>query len=118
MALVASLVHVTDMHLFVDSAGNECSPDEARGLIRALHGRGQKGLERHNNVSWASLQRRLPEIVADERHAVGEGQPVLVVQTGDVEAYGIRNAATAFPGFTALQGDLWREVHRAGATAC
>lgn len=116
--LIGTVVHVTDLHLFLNSEGRECHPDSARTLIRALHARGQKGLERHNNEAWAALRVRLPEIVAAERRRLGEDRPLLVVQTGDIEAYGGQAGPVPFPGYTAVQGSLWDELRRAGATAC
>jgi Calcineurin-like phosphoesterase len=116
--LVAVVVHVTDLHLFLDEHGNQIPARDAGRVISSLRSLGVSGLERHDSSLWIALQTRLPQIVLSERSSAGENVPIVVLQTGDVEAYGMGGAPSPFAGFKAWKHDLWPALRAAGADRC
>lgn len=129
--LVASIVHLTDLHLFVDENGEQADLGEinrsvklfwaSTKVIRLKAYRDQiQGFALHNNEAWDHLQTQLPEIIRQEREEAGDAVPIIVAQTGDVETFGRRMTAPpgteAFPGFKYLRDALWPASREAGAT--
>lgn len=126
--LLATIIHVTDLHLFVRSDGSQREPHE-RGtaiqlLERAMQHVGAGGLLSGFDVAspaaLAALEELLPLLVADavaERERMGGNAPVVVVQTGDVEAFG-GLSDEPYAGFAYLQGRLWPRLRDEGADRC
>jgi len=126
---VASIIHLTDFHLCIEPDGNERSPVEhgqiVRLCVRAARNSGLPGplrsivagLHAHNREAWNKLRVDLPDLVEQR---VRDGAVVIVVQSGDVEAYGARlktpDSAEWFPGFDYLDDELWPELRARGAT--
>lgn len=121
---VASVVHLTDMHLYLDVNGRVYRPvdraAETEFLLRVAHLTDSiwwrnlfVGISEHNPKALRRLKTRLPEILAEERQEavrvhgddLGRQLPIVVVQTGDVEAYGARvlpGGMYRFPGWDHL----------------
>ena len=115
---IATLVHLTDLHLFVDDQGvtrDVSSQRWARRLRRALATSSSqdrrhrltkllsavpvlgKGVDSADETLWCTLMATLQQLVSDEP------APVAVVQTGDVEAFGSGwDGQSAYPGFAAV----------------
>jgi 3',5'-cyclic AMP phosphodiesterase CpdA len=108
MTVVARVIHLTDWHLFVEANGFERDPAEytaATVILRPFFKKvGFGGLDHHAPLTLLALERTLPMLC-------GQGPQAIVVQTGDVEAFGARidaSGATSFPGFDYLQSMLAR----------
>jgi len=130
---VLSIVHITDLHLFVDEAGDARPPSEQATSVRFFVASAKKsgaqfikdqvsGFSLPNFKAWNKLRQRIPDIVKDERKALGPNVPLLVLQTGDVETFGRSDLRAArgedpFPGFKYLRTVLWPNIKSAGATA-
>lgn len=115
---VASIIHVTDLHLYLDNEGNMRRPSQrALGdrILRAIlapvpalaH-----GLDIADGAAWTQLRRRLGTIVRVE---TGLGARCVIVQTGDVEAFGMSTGGY-FTGWSDLHERLWPELAALGAT--
>ncbi len=134
--LIASIFHVTDLHLFIDEAGNARPIAEqhatVRFMLRSAKASGLQwlrdqvaGFSLPNMTAWLSLVQRLPQLVRDERQhtrTLGQHVPILVLQTGDVETFGFsesraRGGRNPFPGFSYLHSVLWPAVMKQGADA-
>lgn len=104
---VARIVHLTDLHLFVDDLGNPRSTYEempyrrlirffARLLGRSLAGI-ENGLNHHSDEALTALLDTLADLAGKSRR-----EPLIIAQCGDVEAYGGRLGNSNifdFPGF-------------------
>lgn len=111
---VASIVHLTDLHLFLDHDGNMRTPAQrALGarILRAIFGGVAHGLDIADGPAWTALRRRLRAIVQVE---TGFGARCVIVQTGDVEAYGM-SPGGHFTGWHDLHERLWSELAAVGA---
>jgi hypothetical protein len=121
---IASIIHLTDMHLYLTIDDSVRRPVEHEAHIEFLLRQAYRidsvgwrglfvGLSEHNRTALRQLKARLPEIVKDERQLAmdaygerGSSLPIVVVQTGDVEAYGARKVARRtyrFPGWDHLR---------------
>jgi hypothetical protein len=132
--LIATIFHVTDMHLFVDVSGvlREDRPLRSARLLSAVAEKVPvpsvralfSGAMWHNEEALAALRQDLPETVLREREEAPVGTPILVLQTGDVEALGSAAPAEvdgydAFPSFaflhqelrTATGADFWSDIY-------
>ena len=108
---VASVVHLTDLHLLVDEDGLELSREQLHSITYrasqrdwhfAKFGELMQGLACQNQDWWNALCRTLPRLVGVLAQA-GPGVPTIVAQTGDVEAHGAtRSASAQHPGWRAL----------------
>jgi hypothetical protein len=116
---IASIIHLTDMHLYTSPDGSVRRPDEHEAhvafMLKQAHvfdsvhwRRFYAGLSEHNARALRTLRARMPEVIADERQDAlrehgdeGSRLPIIVAQTGDVEAYGARkvNGKYRFPGW-------------------
>ena len=125
--LIATIFHVSDMHLFVDATGKRRHDAEWAArlmvagakavpipLVRALLG----GSMWHSDEALGALVAELPEQIVKE----GQGQPeapILVLQTGDVEALGSAadpkiEGHEAFPSFGFVHRELRSRIVDAG----
>jgi predicted MPP superfamily phosphohydrolase len=106
----ASIVHITDTHLFVDRDGNTRSPRDRSRLVRALALLGVKDLD----FAPADMIERFPpalrRAVDLERAELPADAPVVAVHTGDTEAFGSARGPNAYTGF----GHLSRVIDGAG----
>jgi hypothetical protein len=135
---VASIFHLTDLHLFIDEDGKERPLGERHVTVRALEAFAKRtplravkslvsGFSLPDMKAWRLLLKRLPRLIASERTRAGQREaarvPIIVLQTGDVETFGHRPAARAsgpqnpYPGFTFLENRLWPALRAAGADA-
>ncbi len=107
---VASIIHITDTHLFVDRDGNARSPRDRSRLVRALARLGVKDLD----FAPADMIDRFPQTLRRavdlERSVLPPSGPVVAVHTGDTEAFGSSEEPEAFSGF----GHLARVLDGAG----
>jgi hypothetical protein len=125
---VASVIHLTDMHLYLAADGGVRRPVDREAHIEFLLRQAYRfdsvgwrtlfvGISEHNRRALRMLKARLPEVISDERgdalrtHGLSAGSrlPIIVVQTGDVEAYGAREVAGGgyvFPGWDHLRSDI------------
>lgn len=119
--VVLGLIHLTDLHLYLSPEGAFHTPPKheevarTRLLLSLLPGNLDHGLDYADGLAALEMVEALPELVATERAAVGEA-PLLVVHTGDAEAFG---AAPGQPyrAYEFLQQELWpalRAPSRAG----
>jgi hypothetical protein len=115
MVHVASIVHLTDLHLSVLRDGQERSPDQRKRLehlAMAALGRIKSGVATASPLRLRELIDFLPQIVRVE----GEGgAPVVVVQTGDVEAHGHVDP-DPYGSFHYLHDHVWPRLRAQGAT--
>ncbi len=113
--VIATIVHLTDMHLFVDAGGetrNDALPTArlltwiAKKAPLASVQRLGSGAMWHNEEALLALRDALGELA----HASSPGAPLVVVQGGDVEALGsaLEGAVgyDAFPSWAYLHGVL------------
>ena len=127
--LIATIFHVTDMHLFVDESGDlrHDAEDAARLMVEIakkvpipkLRDLLSGGMW-HNEEALKALAVDLPACVADARRDE-PGSPIIVLQTGDVEALGSaappqRAGYEAYPSFQFVHDQLRDPVVRAGAS--
>jgi Calcineurin-like phosphoesterase len=116
---IATLVHLTDLHLFVDERGVARAVKTQRWarrlqeLVRGGSSQDERhaitklfstvpfvghGLDSADDTLWLALIATLAEIIGKEKVPVG------VVQTGDVEAFGSGwDGQVLYPGFAALR---------------
>jgi hypothetical protein len=118
--LIASIFHLTDMHLLVDESGQTRDDPLRRArllveLARKAPFSGVRGLCSgsmwHERKALLALADTLPALIARERQEVEEGTPVIALQTGDVEALGSAAPPAlvsheAFPSFAFVQNRL------------
>lgn len=133
---IATVVHLTDLHLFVDGSGTSRDVKTQRSSWRLWElARGRRpqderhtitrllstvpvvghGLDYADETLWRALTDTLKYIVRTEK------VPVAVVQTGDVEAFGSGwDGQVLYPGFAALRsvnsevmrpGDAWYDTY-------
>ncbi len=119
---VASIIHLTDMHLHLDDRGeyNLDYSDHIELMMRMAYKFDSvrwrslfKGLSEHIPDALRHLQRRLHAVIAKERQRAvdmhgaeaGAKVPIVVLQTGDVEAYGARPRPRPPGGFDFLGWD-------------
>ena len=107
---VASIVHITDLHLFVDSNGTTRSSHERSHLIRTLARLGVKDLDFASADMTAAFSDALRRAVDLERSVLPEGAPVVAAHTGDTEAFGSSDERHVYAGFSHLS----RTVDAAG----
>jgi len=111
---VARIIHLTDLHLFVDDHGNPRAPyDDMRRrrlvrLLARLLGRCFSGIENglnyHSDAALTALLDTLSYLANKPR-----GEPLIIAQCGDVEAYGGKlcgNGTFDFPGFDFLDATI------------
>jgi hypothetical protein len=104
---IARIVHLTDLHLFVDEHGNTRDPRQLvfdRYFLRIFATLAQKwfagienGFNHHSTEALSALLRTLDDLAAEPRNA-----PLIVTVSGDVEAYGGRPQHSMdfdFPGY-------------------
>jgi hypothetical protein len=106
----ASIIHITDTHLFVDQDGNARSPRDRSRLVRALARLGVKDLEFAPADMTERFPRTLQRAVDLERAELPADAPVVAVHTGDTEAFGSARGPNSYTGF----GHLSRIIHGAG----
>jgi hypothetical protein len=99
---VASIVHITDTHLFVDSHGTTRSPSDRSRLVRTLARLGVKDLDFASASMTAALSHTLRRAVDLERSVLPPGAPVVAVHTGDTEAFGSSDERHVYAGFAHL----------------
>jgi hypothetical protein len=117
--LIASIFHLTDLHLSVDARGDLRKQLRSGRLLAAAAKRvpvpGARavlaGAMWHNEEALVALCDDLPEILRLERDEAPDEAPVLVLQTGDVEALGSavpagRDGYDAFPSFAFVHSEL------------
>jgi Calcineurin-like phosphoesterase len=118
--LIASIFHLTDMHLLVDESGQTRDDPLRRSrllvaLARKAPFSGVRGVCSgsmwHERKALLALSEALPVLLAREREEIEEGTPVIALQTGDVEALGSAAPADiedhdAFPSFAFVQNSL------------
>jgi hypothetical protein len=135
---IASIFHVTDLHLFIDEQGAERPLGERHVTVQALESFAKRirlravedlvgGFSLPDMEAWTALLVRLPALVASERARANrepEHLPIIVLQTGDVETFGHLPAERAsagrrdpYSGFRFLHQTLWPRVRAAGADA-
>jgi hypothetical protein len=94
---VASIIHITDLHLALYAGGSPGSPRRRAFLshlassIIDLAGRAEL-MEGHDPAAWAYLSEGLEQAVAAERSALVDGGKVALIQSGDVTAHGLSTA--------------------------
>lgn len=126
---LARIVHLTDLHLFVDPDGAVRPPSSIRASVRFLRASGEwlpsarwrkaiGGFGAHNTEALEALRPALRDVVSE---AQGTDVPVVVVQTGDVETFGRSRdprhvAVQGYPGFAFLRDVVWPELEGLGAT--
>ncbi len=101
---IASIVHLTDTHLFVDASGAARPSSDRSRLVKALARLGVEDLDFADHDVVAGLAEQLSAAVLLERESVDDHGPVVLVHTGDVEAFGARRGAGRFSGFDHLAG--------------
>ena len=106
---MASMLHVTDTHLFVDDTGRTRSSRDRSRLVRVLDRFGVSDLEFASAGAGERLREVLHTAVAHERSVLPEGAPLLAVHSGDAEAFGPSWRPGHFTGFDLLQR-LFAEV--------
>jgi hypothetical protein len=87
---VASIVHLSDLHLLFDEEGRVGTPSwrsQWATFFGSLPAIGE-GMAGHEPQAWNALRDSLRPLIQHERRLVGSEGIVLVVQTGDVEARG------------------------------
>lgn len=99
---VASIMHVTDTHLFVDEEGVTRPSGQRSTLVKVLARLGVQDLEFAADDVVARLPDLLVRAVAAERDALGDGAPVVIAHTGDAEAFGASGRIGRFTGFAHL----------------
>ncbi len=99
---VASIVHLTDTHLFVDGAGAARPATHRSRLVRFLAKAGVEDLEFASDDVVSRLGEQLTAAVREERGAIDGDGPVVVVHSGDVEAFGANPHVSGFTGFDHL----------------
>jgi hypothetical protein len=99
---VASIVHITDTHLFVDEHGTTRSPRDRSRLVRVLARLGVKDLDFASGDMTAAFSQTLRRAVDLERSVLPPGAPVVAVHTGDTEAFGSSDQRHVYAGFTHL----------------
>jgi hypothetical protein len=109
----ASIVQLTDLHLFVDPKGATLPPgrqspflERAAPIFKEL-GHASAG-------SVRDLRRIAPLVVREEAQWLDGAGPVIVVQSGDVEAYGMLQEEP-FSGFRFLDEMLYPTLRGMGA---
>ena len=125
---IASIVHLTDIHLYLSLDGKTHRPVEHEAHIKFLEKQAYRfdsvrwrklfaGLSEHRPTALRMLKSRLPEVIREERReairvhrdADGRKLPIVIAQTGDVEAYGARRdnrGNPCFPGWRHLQASI------------
>jgi hypothetical protein len=120
--LLAAVVHLTDLHLFVTPNGSQRSIAEQLWVHRTMD-RLLRTLRLDvvaNQYAYAdaaslvNLALDLPELVRELRDVARDEAPVIVAQTGDVEALGALDPL-AFAGFQYLRDVLWPSLLNEGA---
>ena len=125
--LIATIFHVTDMHLFVDASGERRQDAEQAARLMVAVAKIVRvpklqallsGTAWQNDEALKALIQDLAEQVANERRDEPEA-PVVVLQTGDVEALGSAAAPDkldyeAFPSWAFVHNKLRAAVADAG----
>ncbi|MBL8775323.1 MAG: hypothetical protein JNK12_05310 [Acidimicrobiales bacterium] len=109
-------MQLTDLHLFVDHRGATKPPQEQRTATRRatrLAGPLANELAHAGPRDVGNLLRLVPQAVESEVQWIDGAGPVIVVQTGDVEAYG-QLGTEPFQGFDFLQETLYPRLRDAG----
>jgi len=99
---IASIMHVTDTHLFVDEQGATRPSGQRSALVKVLARLGVQDLEFAGDDVVARLPDLLVRAVAAERDALGDAAPVVIAHTGDAEAFGASGRVGRFTGFAHL----------------
>lgn len=135
---LATLIHLTDLHLLCDSngvGGTVFDLSKRIGKLVALGADTSNSLNKtvregcgvQDEDAWQALRPTLEGLVAAEHEASMDGAqggvaaPVMVVQTGDVTTFGLDVESAGrptFPEFHYLQDHLWPQLRSAGAAAC
>lgn len=100
---IASIVHVTDLHLFVNRWGLTRDDKDRHAVDKALAKAKVKGIKTASGARARRFADRLIDAVGTESSLVQDGGPVVVVQTGDVEGVGSYPDRSTFDGFTWLE---------------
>jgi hypothetical protein len=106
----ASIVHITDTHLFVDEHGNTRSARSRTRLVRLLDRLGVSDLDFAPAEMTERFAHALQRAVELERAALPANRHVVAVHTGDTEAFGSPEGGHAYSGFR----HLGRALHAAG----
>jgi len=119
MLHIASIVHLTDLHLFIHANGTERPPSDrtlVARLTRAVLERTisglASGLATADSTVFQELCEFLPEIVEAE---CSQDAKVVILQTGDVDAFG-SVPPDGLAGYTFLHSQLWPRLQGLGAT--
>ena len=119
--LIATIFHVTDMHLYVDASGElrERPPTRSARLISRIAkkvslpraSRLASGVLWQNELALQRFREILPELLSHERDEAPADTPILVLQGGDVEALGSAapkdvNSYAAFPSYQFVHEEL------------
>ena len=99
---IGSIVHITDTHLFMDRDGKANRTEQRSRLVRLLARLGVHDLEYASAESVARLAETLSRAVAAERKVLSDRAPVIVVHSGDAEAFGTIPGIGEYSGFSLL----------------
>ncbi|MDH4144750.1 MAG: metallophosphoesterase [Acidimicrobiia bacterium] len=95
----ASIVHITDTHLFVNEHGVTRSRRERTRLVRVLERLGVSDLDFATADMAERFSQALQRAVDLERAMLPATGPIVAVHTGDAEAFGSSDQRQAFSGF-------------------
>jgi hypothetical protein len=107
---VASIVHITDTHLFVDEHGNTRSARSRTRLVRVLERVGVSDLDFAPAEMIERFSQALQRAVGLERSMLPASGQIVAVHTGDTEAFGSPDRGHAYSGFR----HLGRALHAVG----
>lgn len=99
---IASIIHITDTHLFVDEHGVTRPASDRAWLVRALARVGVGDLDFAAAEMTEQLQNTLRRAVDLERSIMPETGLVVAVHTGDTEAFGSSASGPSYAGFKHL----------------
>ncbi len=100
---IASVIHVTDLHLFVAENGETRSESDQSAAARLAKRLGFDGLGFASGPKVRRFERIFLRAVEAELRLVSIDGHVVVAQTGDVEAFGAFPTSSDFFGFSYLE---------------
>lgn len=109
---VAAIIHITDLHLLIGEDGSYYDVQEAAGiwrlrkLLQKAPGSLEHGLDIAHPLAVEALVDDLPQLVWSIRGDLGGDVPLIVVNTGDAEAFGT-NDPQDFRGYRFLHERVW-----------
>ncbi len=107
---LASIVHITDTHFFVDRNGEALAASTRARLVRTLARLGVKDLDFASADMTERFSLALRRAVDLERSVLPPDAPLVAVHSGDTEAFGSPGGPHTYPGF----GHLARILDEAG----